>query len=468
MVTGLGQNPFSRRSISRLSFGGMKYRIFLASLALAGCIPEPSQAQVPAFPGAEGAGAMSLGGRGGRVIRVTNLNDSGPGSLRAAVEARGPRTVVFDTGGTIRLLSPLVIRSGRITIAGQTAPGGGITLAGQTLGIAADDVVVRFIRSRLGDESRAVADAVWITRGNRIILDHLSASWGTDETLSMSSSYRKSRNELGDVTVQWSIISESLCNSVNPEGRHCYGSLLAGSHGARFSFHHNLWAHHGGRMPRVGNSLAPDQDPVGGIFDFRSNVIYNWGGREAGYGGLPAARITYNFIDNAYLAGPDSRGDAIFKEGNPLARAFASGNSINGRPVGAAGFGGKLPQDYFLNGPAAAPAIRGSRAGNAYAHVLAHAGASLSRDPVDERVVASVAQRSGRLIDSQRDVGGWPVLPRGRPWNDSDGDGMPDDWELRHRHDPRNPVDGVRDSDGNGYTNVEEWLNMLAARAFPG
>ena len=441
---------------------------FLASLGLAGCIAQPSSAAVPAFPGAEGAGAMSLGGRGGRVIRVTNLKDSGPGSLRAAVDSKGPRTVVFDIGGTIRLQSPLTIRSGRITIAGQTAPGGGVTLSGQTFGIAADDVVVRFIRSRLGDESRAVADAVWITRGNRIILDHVSASWGTDETLSVSSSYKRSRRELADVTVQWSIISESLCNSVNPEGRHCFGSLLSGSHGARFSFHHNLWAHHGARMPRVGNLLAPGLDPVGGFFDIRSNVIYNWGSAEAGYGGLPAARVVYNFIDNVYLTGPDSRGASIFKEGNPLARAFASGNSINGRPLAdAGGFGGKLPQGYFMRAPAPAAAIRRNSAGNAYAAVLANAGASLTRDSVDERVVASVARRAGRLIDSQRDVGGWPVLARGLPWNDFDGDGIPDDRERRNRLDPRNPADGNRDSDGDGYTNLEEWLNMLAERAFP-
>ena len=442
---------------------------FPATLLLAGGIAEPSHARVPAFPGAEGAGAMSLGGRGGKIIRVTNLHDSGPGSLRAAVEARVPRIIIFDIGGTIRLQSPLTIRNGRVTIAGQTAPGGGIALSGQTFGIAADDVVVRFIRSRLGDESRAVADAIWITRGNRIVLDHVSASWGTDETLSVSSSYKRSRQELGDVTVQWSIIAESLCNSVNPDGRHCYGSLLAGAHGARFTFHHNLWAHHAARMPRVGNSLPPGEDPVGGIFDIRSNLIYNWGGREAGYGGLPAARVTYNLIDNSYWAGPDSRGTTIFKEGNPLARAFASGNSVNGRALvgGDKGFGGKLPAGYFLGAPAGA-SMKRDPAASAYASILAHAGASLARDPVDRQVVASVVQRTGRLIDSQRDVGGWPELARGRPWTDSDRDGMPDDWERRNRLNPRNPNDGNRDSDGDGYTNVEEWLNMLAARAFPG
>jgi hypothetical protein len=149
---------------------------------------------------------MSFGGRGGRIIRVTNLEDSGPGSLRAAVEARGPRIVIFDVGGTIRLKSALVIRSGRITIAGQTAPGGGITLRDQTFSVHSDDVVVRFIRSRLGDVSGVVNDAMWVSAGSRIILDHVSASWGTDESLSVTSG-----REIRDVTVQWSIISESLC-----------------------------------------------------------------------------------------------------------------------------------------------------------------------------------------------------------------------------------------------------------------
>ena len=436
-------------------------------LTLAGCMETPAAAQVPAFPGAEGAGAMSLGGRGGRVLRVTNLNDSGPGSLRAAVETPGPRIVVFDVGGTIRLASPLAIRHPRITIAGQTAPGGGITLRDQTLGISADDVVVRFIRSRLGDASGAVADAVWITRGNRIVLDHVSASWGTDEVLSVTSGYKRPGRELGDVTVQWSIISESLCNSVNPEGRHCYGSILAGSRGARFSFHHNLWAHHGARMPRVGSSLPPGQDAVGGFFDVRSNVMYNWGSREAGYGGLPAARVAYNLVDNSYWTGPSSRGDAIFKEGNPFARAYFAGNTINGQPLPPAGPGvtGATGPGYFLGSLVQMPRVAPDPAAAAYRKVLARAGASLARDTVDARVVAETYSRSGRLIDSQRDVGGWPMLAPGRPWLDSDRDGMPDDWERSRRLNPRDPRDGNADADRDGYTNVEEWLNALAAPA---
>lgn len=451
----------------------MAHRLLRAALALTLALPvgacgdAPAAAHLPAFPGAEGAGAMSLGGRGGRVIRVTSLEDSGPGSLRAAIEAQGPRIIIFDVGGTIRLQRPLAIRHGRVTIAGQTAPGGGITLADQTLGIGADDVVVRFIRSRLGDRSRAVGDAIWITRGNRIILDHVSASWGTDEVLSVSSGYRRPGRELGDVTVQWSIIAQSLCNSVNPEGRHCYGSIIAGSRGARISFHHNLWAHHGARMPRVGNSLGPTQDSEGALVDLRSNVMYNWGSREAGYGGLPPARTAYNIVDNSYWTGPDSRGDAIFKEGNPLASAFFAGNMLNGRllPQPLAKVTGALRPGYALRAPVAVAPVAADPAPSAFARVLACAGASLLRDPVDAAVVADVRGRAGRLIDSQRQVGGWPALPDGVPWADRDGDGMPDDWERANGFNATDARDGGRDADGDGYTNIEEWLNALARRA---
>lgn len=437
---------------------------FGALALLFGCSAAPAPARVPAFPGAEGAGAMSLGGRGGAVLRVTSLADSGPGSLRAAVEARGPRTIVFDIGGTIRLEKPLTVRHGRVTIAGQTAPGGGITLRDQSLGVAADDVVIRFIRARLGDASAAVADAIWVSRGNRIILDHVSSSWGTDEVLSVTSGYKRPGRDLGDVTVQWSIIAESLCNSVSPEGRHCYGTIIGGSRGAQFSFHHNLWAHHGARMPRVGNALAPGEDAEGGFFDIRSNVMYDWGGREAGYGGLPAARVAYNFIDNSYWTGPNSRGDFIFNEGNPFATAYLAGNMLNGRALASplAKVKGAVRPGYLLQGPVRLPRVSADPAASAYRSILAYAGSSLARDPVDARVVGQVRNRTGRLIDSQRDVGGWPALARGTPWTDRDRDGMPDDWERARGLNPGDPRDGNADADGDGYTNVEEWLNELA------
>jgi pectate lyase len=225
----------------------------LALLALS----SPDAGQQLAFPGAEGAGRFALGGRGGQVLFVTNLEDSGPGSLRAAVETKGPRTILFRVSGTIKLAKPLVIREGRVTIAGQSAPGDGITLRDQRLEVAADDVVVRYIRARLGDESKTESDAVWINKGRRIILDHVSASWSVDETLSASARYVDPNEGFYDLTVQWSIISESLTHSLHAKGDHGYGSLIRGGRGARISFHHNLWANHSARMPRPPRMRLP-------------------------------------------------------------------------------------------------------------------------------------------------------------------------------------------------------------------
>jgi pectate lyase len=431
-----------------------------------------ASAPVPAFPGAEGAGALSRGGRGGRVLRVTNLEDSGPGSLRAAIEAQGPRTIVFDIGGTIRLKKPLVIRHGQVTVAGQTAPGGGITLRDRVFEIAADDVVVRYIRARLGDEGGAESDAFTISRGRRIIVDHVSASWSIDETLSSGSDYKIPKDDLRDVTVQWSIISESLRKSLHAKGEHGYGSLLRGARGARMSFHHNLWAHHAARMPRPGNYLTPAQDNVGAYYDFRSNVFYNWGGSHAGYNadsGEKASHAAYNFVDNAYKTGPSSKKPIAFDERNPIARAWFAGNSMNGviprDPWSLVT--GRTDAAYRLAGPVSFPAVTRDPAPRAYEKVLAGAGASQVRDSVDARVVETVRSGTGRLIDSQKEVGGWPELAAGTPWQDRDGDGMPDDWERRHRLNPANPGDGNADRDHDGYTELEEWLNSLAAPPHP-
>jgi len=433
----------------------------IGACAHAKVVEQSSTAQVVAFPGAEGAGRTAMGGRGGAVLRVTNLDDSGPGSLRAAIETEGPRTVVFDIGGTLHLLTPLRIRAPRITIAGQTAPGGGITLRGQPLLISADDVVVRYVRSRLGDVDRAQSDAITIDRGSRIILDHVSASWSVDETLSIGSRDRV----IDAVTVQWSIIAESLNLSTHSKGDHGYGSLVRGNRGAHFTFHHNLWANHRARMPRPGNYLTPDIDPVGARFAFINNVFYNWGQGHAGYNSDkdPATVSTYAFVANAYLRGPDSTGAVIFEEESSVAHAWFDSNSVDGvvpvDPWGAV-TGDDTPGYRLTALPDwASPASQ--TAGQAYASVLAGAGASRVRDAVDTRVLAGVADGTGRIINSQTDVGGWPDLPPGTPWTDSDGDGMPDDWEASHGHDPYS-ADGATDPDGDGYTNLEDWLNGLA------
>ena len=431
----------------------------LAALAFPAGAADP----LPAFPGAEGHGRFSQGGRGGPVLFVTNLDDSGPGSLRAAVEARGPRTVVFETAGTIRLRSPLKISRGRITIAGQTAPGEGITLADQPLIIAANDVVVRFLRVRLGAQSGVQEDAVTVSRGRRIILDHVSASWSVDETLSVGSRYSPPEDGVYDVTVQWSLIGESLNRSLHEKGRHGYGSLIRGGHGARLSFHHNLWANHQARMPRPGNYNGPEVDPVGPFIEFRNNVFYNWGGGHSGYNADTAAYAAYDFVGNSYLPGPDSKGRIAFCEDNSLSRAWFADNSMAGVVPGDSWslIGCKPPPEYRAAGPLADSNVTTTAPAEAEAAVLARAGASRARDAVDRRIVAGVRDGSGRLIDSETDVGGWPALKGGPAPADVDRDGMADAWERENGLDPSDGADGAGDKDGDGFTNLEAYLNSL-------
>lgn len=443
-----------------------------AALLLAACAaPTLPPRALPAFPGAEGEGAISLGGRGGRTLYVTTLADEGPGSLRAAVEAPGPRTVVFAVSGTIALSRPLHVTEGRLTVAGQTAPGDGITLRNHALLIEADDVVVRFIRSRLGDEAGADDDAISVASGQRIILDHVSASWSTDESLSVS----VARADLGrpayqHVTVQWSLIGESLnCNGPKKGACHGFGSLLRGAHGTRLSMHHNLWASHQDRMPRPGNYLTPDKDPLGGFYDIRANVFYNWGAERAGYNlDRNGERASYNFVDNTYLPGPSSKGELAFEESNPGSRAFFAGNTMNGRlpadpwtlvRAHAQHLPAGLPAGYRLAQPLAFAPVSPA----APERVLAQAGASLVRDAVDQRLVDDVRQRRGKLINSQTEVGGWPALKSLPAPRDSDGDGMPDDWETAHGLNPHDAQDARQVDPASGYTRLELYLNGLVA-----
>ena len=234
---------------------------------------------VAAFPGAEGAGKWTVGGRGGVVYEVTNLNDSGAGSLRAAIQATGPRIVVFRVSGTIALASNLTINNGYITIAGQTAPGDGICLRNYPLVVSANQVIVRFLRVRPSDNMGLEVDGISVNSGQNVILDHCSVSWGVDETLSTSTD----TTGLDNVTVQWCIIAESLNCSVHSEGCHGFGTLAKGCFGSEYTYHHNLYAHQNNRNPYPGNYNDISVDPTGHTFDFRNNVIYNWGGTFAGY-----------------------------------------------------------------------------------------------------------------------------------------------------------------------------------------
>ncbi|MDT7837085.1 GDSL-type esterase/lipase family protein [Aquabacterium sp. OR-4] len=432
---------------------------------------------LPAFPGAEGAGRFALGGRGGRVIFVSNLGDSGPGSLRAAVEAQGPRTVVFEVSGTIALKTPLVVRNGRITIAGQTAPGDGITLRDQPLEIAADDVVLRFIRSRLGDESGVDGDAIGIVSGRRIVIDHVSASWSTDEVLSASARFDRPERSFDAVSVQWCLISESLdANRVKAPHKHGFGTLLRAGRGARLSFQHNLWAHHADRMPRPGNWHGPALDAEGGFFEFRNNLFYDWGRERAGYNLDTATRSTYGFVANSYRRGPSSQGAWAFEESSPLAQAHAEGNQMDGQlPADARSLWRAhpkhlpqgLPAGYWLAAPLNLGPVHTVAAAEAEQRVLAHAGAVLVRDAVDQRVLQQFRQRGGRLIDSQAQVGGWPLLKSLPPPPDADRDGMPDAWERQRGLDPADAADGARTDPYTGYTELELYLASLVSKHMP-
>jgi hypothetical protein len=438
-----------------------------AALCAVSCAAQPApeagkESRTLSFPGAEGFGRFAVGGRGGRVVKVTNLADSGPGSLRQAVVGQGPRTVVFEVSGIIDLERDLDIHRGQITIAGQTAPGDGITLRGYGLNVHADDVIVRYLRVRPGDDAGVENDAVSIKAGNNIIIDHCSTSWANDETVSISPSKVSAKRTIDNVTVQWSIIAESLNKSVHSKGEHGYGSLLRGSDGARYSLHHNLWAHHRARMPRPGNYIANEIDPVGPIIDVRNNVFYNWGGSYSGYNADTASVSRYNFVDNYYVAGPNSRKAMAFEESSPYASLYFFGNWMNGKPVDEPQDVVSLPKGQALaSSPHAYHASTSEDAASSYRAVLAGAGASLVRDAVDARIVADVEAGTGRIIDAVNEVGGWTVHASLAAPPDSDGDGMPDAWENSAGLDPNDKSDGSADSDGDGYTNLEDYLNSL-------
>ncbi len=441
-----------------------------------------------AFPTAEGYGKYTIGGRGGKVCEVTNLNDSGEGSLRAAVEASGKRTVVFRVSGTISLKSNLEIKNPYITIAGQTAPGDGITLRGRPLIIRADEVIIRYIRVRLGDESGDATDAITSRFTNNLILDHLSASWSIDETLTV---YQGT-----NTTVQWCIVTESLYESNHTKGSdHGYGGIWGSNYS---TFHHNLLAHHSSRNPRFVSGA--------GNTDYRNNVLYNWG-YQAAYGGevfQPKKEDKYNFtninmVANYYKPGPATvPGKVTNRIVAPWSRNktedygkwYVYDNFIVGNPKMSANNwqGGVQPQDgdeyvdgLKLDEPWPAMAINQQNPEEAYALVLKNAGAALpKRDPVDIRIINEVrngyatyegptykkdhkvADKSIKcgIIDSQKDVGGWPELKSTPAPLDTDHDGMPDAWEIKNGLNP-NDGDDRNIYGKDGFTMLENYLNSI-------
>ena len=425
--------------------------------------------ETPAFPGAEGYGRFAKGGRGGDVYYVTNLNDAGPGSLRhGIVSAIGPRTILFKVSGIIELESPLIINKPYITIAGQTAPGDGICIKNYQTSISSThDIIIRHMRFRPGDEvgRRQVAegakgwetDALSAGKSNNIIIDHCSTGWANDEILSLT------QVGLHNITVQWTMITEALNNSTHPKGRHGYGSIVGGHATGtqpRITMHHNLYAHNWARNPHFAGDR--EGNPPGSITDFRNNVIYDWG-QLASHNNTPQY-TSVNYVNNYLKPGPstpDEQRTIGLTTGSKNAHFYAVGNHITSMPEAdkdnwaMANTGrGATPLDK----PLLTPPVHTVDAFTAYKQVLKGAGA-FPRDAVDSRVVEQVRTGTGRIIDSANDVGGWPDYRSSKAPIDTDNDGMPDTWEIERGLDPRNPADGNADRNGNGYTNLEEYLH---------
>ncbi len=458
------------------------------------------QASIPAFPGAEGGGMFTFGGRSGKVIVVKSLEDSGPGTFREACETGGARIIVFNVSGIIKLKSPLIIRAPYLTIAGQTAPGDGICVAGESVWINTHDVIIRHMRFRRGE--------TWVGRrddaigGNpvgNIMIDHVSASWGLDENMSM---YRHMFDEgIGkpekkmptvNITIQNSIFAEAL-DTYN----HSFGSTLGGEN---CNFSRNLWANNTGRNPSIGWN---------GVFNFSNNVVYNWVHRSVDGGDYTAL---YNIINNYYKPGPATPKDSPI--GNRLlkpesgrsnlgylvfGRAYVNGNILEGNEtISKDNWAGGVQVEDFANCDVYCENMKWDKsfpmapvtitpAQDAYNFVLANAGATLpTRDPVDLRVTEQVRtntvdlskytaidtlyQFKHRRLDKDSykigiitdiaQVGGYPVY-KGEAYKDSDNDGMPDKWEKQYGLNPKDASDAVKDLNGDGYTNIEKYINGI-------
>lgn len=496
-----------KQALPAIQAWAAKGKPYLPGAAAPGDLP---QAKIPAFPGAWGGGMYAFGGRGGRVIVVTNLNDRGPGSFRAACEAAGPRIVVFNVAGVIRLTDRIRVRAPYITIAGNTAPGDGVCIAGNTVELETHDIIVRHMRFRRG--AMDASDRNDSFGGNpvgNLIIDHVSASWGLDENMSM---YRhmyqppEGGKELKlptvNVTIQYSIFSESL-NIYH----HAFGSTIGGLNS---TFHHNLWACNTGRNPSVG---------MYGDFTFVNNVLFNYRHRTVDGGDH---RSFFNIINNTFKPGPGTpttevayrilkpeseRSKTVI---NNFGKAYVSGNVVEGnaRVTQNNWDGGVQPSPVKTTVAAVLPAIRVDQpfahaplevvsAAASYGMVLDHAGATLPRrDAVDTRVAkmvrtgvvtpATIAESSKAkaaqvgyaqkwidemaelvprgFITNPAEVGGYPIYA-GKPYRDTDGDGMPDEWEIKNGLDPKKPADATGDLNGDGYTNIEKFIYGLNPRA---
>lgn len=437
-----------------------------------------------AFPSAEGFGAASVGGRGGRVIQVTNLDDAGPGSLRAACAESGPRTVVFRVGGTITVGSPIVIEEPNITVAGHTAPGDGILIRGDgarglsLIRIATHDVVLRHLRLRRGPSTEGgecVGDAIQVIDGDLVMIDHVSASWTTDQLLTLWPATR--------TTVQHSILAEALFNSTHSDDCSADGPLephalgpIVGAGSEQVTFYRNVFANNVGRNPAFLNN-------GGGVVESVNNLVYNvcYAMQFNGTGG---ETLFGNAIGNLIMEGPNSCGghrNNVLVSGN--VEMYVRDNLTPARNEGddewmaTSEFLSRTPADasFQVMSPADTPTTRILPASEIFTRVPEDAGARLAAAPdgtfrvaidgVDARVLADVRSgtdregTTGRRLDHPDDLGGWPTIADGAPYDDADADGMADAWESAHGLSPSDPEDRNADPDGDGYTNLEEYLN---------
>ena len=434
-----------------------------------------------AFPGAEGFGKYTTGGRSGKVMIVTNLNDGGPGSFREAVGKNFPRIIVFAVSGTIHLNSKIFIK-GNVTIAGQTAPGDGICLADHSVGLSGDNIIIRYLRFRMGDkfqkggmvDGNGGDDAFGGTHRKNIIIDHCSASWSTDEVFSIYG---------GDsTTVQWNLISEPLNYSYHFEAgdtgyeHHGYGAIWGGKHS---SYHHNLIAHCNSRTPRWdGIRNIPEEN-----CDFVNNVIYDWGSNNvyAGEGG------NYNIVNNYYKYGPSTLSYVRYQVANPWKKApsigfgkwYVDGNYVDGSSqitnnnwLGVHALDGTVDDVKVASSPFQLLAVKTQSAQDAYESVLKNVGAILpKRDTLDERMIRDVMNRTGALIDVQgnyphgtayeKTVSAWPTLKSRPAPKDSDNDGMPDEWENKNGLNANDASDASVFKLDKYYTNIEVYINSL-------
>ncbi|MEN8140619.1 MAG: hypothetical protein ABFR97_05275 [Thermodesulfobacteriota bacterium] len=435
---------------------------------------------ITAFPGAEGFGANSIGGRGGTVIKVTNLNDSGSGSLRDAARRSGARTIVFDVSGVIMLRSELLITNPFLTIAGETSPGG-ILVAGHPTTINTHDVIIRHMRFRTGssqpadpetlDSFRILGDTIpgGANDAYNIIIDHCSFSWGIDENFAISYNAH-------DITVQWSNVSEGLANAGHPKGQHSKGLLVSGKFGGadNVSLHHNFFAHNLDRNPRAGG-------PDGGFTEIINNVSYNYpkgGGIVVGDNSSvnvihnflkrgPVTNIKTGIVDINYWDGPANISHFIFLQGNisPI-RPTQEGNEW----IIADGGGPTILREDYRRAtpwPASEVPVTIHTASSAMAEcILSAVGATAPvRDSIDARNVASFFSGEDGIVNNVAYPGDYPRFTTSPPPTDSDNDGMPNGWETSNGLNP-NSNDAAGDINKNGYTNIEEYLHYLSDTSY--